>query len=70
MRSTTIILNGQSGAVSLRTISFAWIEETLFEDGLSVTYRYPNGERGILHRGDRLAVTNGLVIDAYRTGAA
>lgn len=65
-----ITINGRSVDVERVAITYDDIERIVMEPNPSVTYKHRDGGQGILVRGDVLAVSAGLVINAYRTGNA
>jgi hypothetical protein len=64
-------INGRDYTHHRCVITYAEIVNITGEREPSVTYRFRStGAGGILHRGDRIAVAEDLVIDAITTGNA
>lgn len=63
----SFILNGQDSATNAETLSYEDIARLVLVEHPSVTYKIcGTNVGGILHPGDRVAVADGLVINAYQ----
>lgn len=67
-----ITINGQAHELmGVRTLSYDQIAQLAGEFEPSVTYRFRSTDaKGILMKGDRIVVTEDLIINAIRTGSA
>lgn len=65
-----IVLNGKKIGVDKLALSYGDIELMALVSEPTVTYRFKSGTSGTLTRGDKIVLTEGVVINAMRTGDA